>query len=301
MGIESKNYGVSFLDAKTNKQSLTPPVIAKKKKVVVMCLRPSMSLIYSWVTGIKITLGDIMKFHLSHQLMQHKSIFVQTGRATYITMMTMQSREGTTNEPKCDYYPPRHLKTKQTVLQNPSGLQRRGQEFPMSPLSNTIGFSSNIWIGGRLFIMIIISWWLRGRILTDVDELIKIGKKKDQWWWVIDILTASQKHCQRDPNNNERKTPATSWNLVGLFDRKTFVFFHGRGLRTHATPTHPTTTRLQPHLQDYSLIGHEGQNTDRRLEQRHVKLFHPFLKLVLTLGKLVVKQAVFLFKLYSCY
>lgn len=74
------------------KCSLTLPVVTEKKKVAVMCLRPSTSLIYSCVTGIKITLGDIMKFHLSHQLMQHKSIFVQTGRATYITVMTMQSR-----------------------------------------------------------------------------------------------------------------------------------------------------------------------------------------------------------------
>lgn len=112
-----------------------------------MCLRLSTSLIYPWVTGIKITLGDIMKFHLSHQLMQHKSIFVQTGRATYITVMTMQSQGGTTNEPKCDYSPPRHLKTKQTLRQDPSGHQRRGQEFPMSPLSATIGFPATIWIG----------------------------------------------------------------------------------------------------------------------------------------------------------
>lgn len=97
------------------KCSLTLPVVTEKKKVAVMCLRPSTSLIYSCVTGIKITLGDIMKFHLSHQLMQHKSIFVQTGRATYITLMTMQSQGGTTNEPKCDYYPPLHLKTKRTL------------------------------------------------------------------------------------------------------------------------------------------------------------------------------------------
>lgn len=79
--------------------------------------------------------------------MQHKSIFVQTGRATYITVMTMQSRGGTTNEPKCDYYPPLHLKTKWTLQQNPSGLERRGWEFPMSPLNTTIGFPATIWIG----------------------------------------------------------------------------------------------------------------------------------------------------------
>lgn len=79
--------------------------------------------------------------------MQHKSIFVQTGRATYITVMTMQSQGGTTNEPKCDYSSPRHLKTKQTLRRDPSGHQRRGQEFPMSPLSTTIGFPATIWIG----------------------------------------------------------------------------------------------------------------------------------------------------------
>lgn len=38
--------------------------------------------------------------------MQHKSVFAQTGRATYITLMTMQSQGGTANETKCNYRPP---------------------------------------------------------------------------------------------------------------------------------------------------------------------------------------------------
>lgn len=253
--LRVKNYWVTFLDAV--KQSLTPPVIAEKKKVVLMCLRPSTSLIYSWVTGIKITLGDIMKFHLSHQLMQHKSIFVQTGRATYITMMTMQSREGTTNEPKCDYYPPRHLKTKQTLLQNPSGLQRRGQEFPMSPLSNTIGFSSNIWIGGRLFIMIIISWWLRCRILTDVDEVIKIEKKRTDGGGLLTFWPHPRNIAKEIQTTTKEKLPQPPETLSVCLTEKRLFFYRG-GLRTHAAPTHPTTTRLLPHLQDYSLIGCEG-------------------------------------------
>lgn len=90
-----------------------------------------------------------MKFYLPHQLMQHKSIFVQTGRATYITMMTMHSQGGSTNDTKRNYCPARHLKTKQTFLLSLSGLQSLGREqsVPLSPLSATIGFPATIWIG----------------------------------------------------------------------------------------------------------------------------------------------------------
>lgn len=69
-------------------------------------LRPSIRLIYPRITDIKITLGGHNVIYLLHQLMQHKSIFAQTGRATYITLMTAQSQGGATNESKCNYRPP---------------------------------------------------------------------------------------------------------------------------------------------------------------------------------------------------
>lgn len=61
--------------------------------------------IFPQISHIRNTLVDIMKFYLPHQLMQHKSIFVQPGRATYITVMTTPSQGGTTNETKCNYCP----------------------------------------------------------------------------------------------------------------------------------------------------------------------------------------------------
>lgn len=64
------------------------------------------------ISHIRNTLVDVMKFYLPHQLMQHKSIFVQPGRATYITVMTTQSQGGTTNETKCNYCPARHWENK---------------------------------------------------------------------------------------------------------------------------------------------------------------------------------------------
>lgn len=134
-------------------------VFAEKKKAVLMCLRPSTGLIYFWVAGIKTTPGNIMKFHLSHQLMQRKSIFVQTGRATYITVMTMQSQWGTTNEPKCDYYPTLYLKTKRPFPQNPSRLQRRGRQSPCHHSALQLAFLPLFGLAeGRLFAVMIFSW-----------------------------------------------------------------------------------------------------------------------------------------------
>lgn len=88
-----------------------------------------------------------MKFYLPHQLMQYKSIFVQTGRATYITVMTMQSQGGTTNETKCNYCPTPPLeKQNKPPRSSLLGFQRAGGERP-SPLSSlraSIGFPATI-------------------------------------------------------------------------------------------------------------------------------------------------------------
>lgn len=76
-----------------------------------------------------------MKFYLPHQLMQYKSIFVQTGRATYITVMTMQSQGGTTNESKCNYCPTLPLeKQNKPALLFPFGVSASGRGAPLSPV-----------------------------------------------------------------------------------------------------------------------------------------------------------------------
>lgn len=82
------------------------------KRRVLISGRLSTWPILPWISHIRNTLVDVMKFYLPHQLMQHKSIFVQPGRATYITVMTTQSQGGTTNETKCNYCPARHWENK---------------------------------------------------------------------------------------------------------------------------------------------------------------------------------------------
>lgn len=60
--------------------------------------------------------------------MQHKSIFAQTGRATYINLMTMQSQGGTTNETKCNYCSPPIWKQKKPLLHSHLRLRTLGRE-----------------------------------------------------------------------------------------------------------------------------------------------------------------------------
>lgn len=113
--------------------------------------------------------------------MQHKSIFAQTGRATYITLMTVQSQGGTTNETKCNYRPPpiwKQNKPSRTPIwgpergdeNKPSRRHRSVLQLAFLPL-----FRSPF---GGLFITIPISWWLGHRSLPDIYELIKKKKKK---------------------------------------------------------------------------------------------------------------------------
>lgn len=124
---------------------------------------------------IKITLEDIMKFYLPHQLMQHKSIFVQTGRATYIILMTMQSQGGTTNETKCNYCPPHDMKTKWILLPSFWGFKDwdESKPFLFHHPALQLAFIPLFRLVFRLFIMIPISWWLSYHILPDTDELIE--------------------------------------------------------------------------------------------------------------------------------
>ncbi len=123
--------------------------------------------------------------------MQHKSIFAQTGRATYITLMTMQSQGGTTNETKCNYCPPpiwKQNKPSRTPIwgsehwdeNKPSSRHRTALQLALLSLFRSVL---------RLFITVPISWWLSYHCLPDISELIK--KQTFERWWVIDILTVS--------------------------------------------------------------------------------------------------------------
>lgn len=140
-----------------------------------MSPRLSTWLIYPWITDIKITLGDVMKFYLPHQLMQRKSIFIQTGRATYITAMTMQSQGGTTNETKCNYCPPPAIWKQNKPSRYPFWGFKDWDEskpFPCHHSALQLAFLPLFRLVLKLFIMIPISWWLSHHIFPDIDELI---------------------------------------------------------------------------------------------------------------------------------
>lgn len=78
--------------------------------------------------------------------MQHKSIFVQTGRATYITMMTMQSGGKLLMSLNVITIHLSIWKQSEPSSKTLPGSKDKA-EFPMSPLSTTIGFPATIWIG----------------------------------------------------------------------------------------------------------------------------------------------------------
>lgn len=153
-----------------------------------MSPRLSTWLIYPWITDIKITLGDVMKFYLPHQLMQRKSIFIQTGRATYITAMTMQSQGGTTNETKCNYCPPPpRFENKINPPAIPFGASKTGMRVNLSLVTtqryNWLSChyldwcsSSSSWFpladgSATIFFLTSMNWLQKGRITGGVQLL----------------------------------------------------------------------------------------------------------------------------------
>ncbi len=107
--------------------------------------------------------------------MQHKSIFAQTGRATYITLMTVQSQGGTTNETKCNYCPPPIWKQNKPPCTPIWVYEHRDENKPSSRHHSALqlAFLSLFRSVFGLFITIPISWWLTHHSVPDIYELIK--------------------------------------------------------------------------------------------------------------------------------
>lgn len=151
----------------------------KRERVVKRCmltsLKQSRRLIHPRITDIKITLGGHNVIYLPHQLMQHKSIFAQTGRATYITLMTMQSQGGTTNETKCNYCPPPIWKQTKPSCTPIWGSEHRDENKPSSRHHSALQWAFLLILRSvfRLFSMIPISWWLSRHSLPDIHEVIR--------------------------------------------------------------------------------------------------------------------------------
>lgn len=125
--------------------------------------------------------------------MQHKSIFTQTGSTTYITLMTMQSQGGTTNETKCNYCPPLIWKQNKPPLHCHLGLQHWGENKPSSHHHSVLQLDCSLFRSAfGLFIRIPISWWLSHHSLPDIYELLK-KTGNNRRWRVIDILKVSHK------------------------------------------------------------------------------------------------------------
>lgn len=106
--------------------------------------------------------------------MQHKSIWAQTGRSTYITQMTMQSQGGMTNKTKSNYCPPpiwKQNKPSSTPIwgcgnwdeNKPSSCHHSAPQWAFLSLFR--------WVF-RLFIMIPVTWWLSRHRLPNIHEEI---------------------------------------------------------------------------------------------------------------------------------
>lgn len=207
--------------------------------------------------------------------MQHKSIFAQTGRATYITLMTVQSQGGTTNETKCNYRPPpiwKQNKPSRTPIWGPE----RGDENKPSCRHRSVlqlAFLPLFRSPFRgLFITIPISWWLGHRSLPDIYELIKKKKKKRgresqevlSYWHSNSIPQKlstrfsellSQKTSELNKINAPASRPTSSHPPVSPFRRKNNAFHFLKSRRKkkrlcclYLFLSHKVTSTL---LQDY--------------------------------------------------
>lgn len=173
--------------------------------------------------------------------MQHKSVFAQTGRTTYITLMTMQSQGGTTNETKCNYCPPPIWKQNKPSCTYIWASEHWDENKP-SPRHHSVlqlAFLSLFRSLLRRFITIPISWWLRHHSLSDIYELTKKNKELQEvlsYWHSNSIPQKlstqfanllSQKRSE--PNKiNALQPPSTP---VSLFHRKTMYFAFSRALK----------------------------------------------------------------------
>lgn len=134
--------------------------------------------------------------------MQHKSIFAQTGRATYITLMTVQSQGGTTNETKCNYRPPPIWKQNKPSRTPIWGPERRDENKPSCRHRSVLQlaflplFRSPF--GGSLLRFPLADGSATEVFLTSMNWLKKKkGKKRGEnhrRCWVIDILTVSHRN-----------------------------------------------------------------------------------------------------------